>query len=103
MKIVPVTLRPAFVVRRKAMRQGVLGSSTLWKVVAVVVFGRSTLQKVFGKQPETLGRRVIRPGQVMVVAASKPLTRRQRKRTGITKAVLTARARADLDAAQRAS
>ncbi len=103
MKIFPATLHPAFVVRRKAMRQGVLGSSTLWKGVAIVVFGRSTFKKIFGKQPQTLGRRVIRPGQVITIAASKPLTRRQRKRTGITKAILEAQARASLEDAQRAS
>jgi hypothetical protein len=85
------------------MRKGVLGPSTLWKVVAVVVFGRSTMKKVFGKQPETLGKRTIGVGHVITVAAAVPLTRRQAKRAGVTKQSLAADARAELEAAQQAS
>lgn len=103
MKVVPLQLRPKHLIRRQALRQGVFGPSMLWKVVAVMVFGGGTLRRIFGKQPELLGRRVIRPGQVITIAASRPLTRRQRKRTGITKALLAAQARADLEASQRAS
>lgn len=103
MALIPRTLQPSFVVRRNAMRKGVLGPSTLWKIVAAVIFGRSTIKKVFGKHPEELGKRTIRVGSVMTVAASAPLTRRQAKRAGVTKASLAADARAELEAAQQAS
>jgi len=103
MALVPVTARPSFIIRRNALRKGVLGPSVLWKVVAVFVFGGSTVKKVFGKQPQNLGMRTIRVGSVMTVAASAPLTRRQAKRVGVTKASLAADARAELEAAQPAS
>lgn len=103
MALVPVTLRPSFIIRRNAIRKGVLGPSTLWKVVAAVMFGRSTIKKVFGKQPEPLGKRTIGVGSVLTVAATAPLTRRQAKRAGVSKASLAADARAELEAAQQAS
>lgn len=98
MALVPRTLQPSFIVRRKAMRQGVLGRSLLWKIVAGVVFGRSTLKKLFGRNVEPLGKRTISAGGMISVAASAPLSRRQAKRAGITKDAIEARARADLEA-----
>lgn len=100
---VPATMRPAFVVRRNAMRRGVFGDSVLWKVVAVVVFGRGIAKKMFGRNVEVLARRRITPGHVITVAAMTPMTRRQRRRSGVTRASLAAEARAELEAAQRAS
>ncbi len=103
MAIVPRTLQPSFIIRRKAMRQGVLGRSVVWKVVAAVVFGRSTMKKVFGRNPEPLGKRTIAAGGMISVAASTPLSRRQAKRAGITKEALAARAEADLEAVSSSS
>ena len=103
MALVPLVLRPSFIIRRNAIRKGVLGPSTLWKVVALFVLGRGTLKRLFGRTPERLGVRTIRAGHVITVAAAAPLTRRQAKRAGISTGVLAAAARADLEAAQRAS
>jgi hypothetical protein len=83
MALVPYTLRPSFLVRRNAMRRGILGPSTMWKVVAVVVFGRSTLRRHLGKQPERLGTVKLRRGQHLRVSTFAPttgLSRRQRRR-----------------------
>lgn len=99
----PLLLRPSFIIRRNAIGKGLLGPSTLWKVVAAIVFGRSTLKKVFGKQSESLGSRTIGVGSVITVAAVAPLSRRQAKRRGVTKKSLAADAYAELEAAQRAS
>jgi hypothetical protein len=103
MALIPVVLRPSFIVRRNAIRKGLLGPSTLWKVIAVVVLGRGTMKKLFGRQPELLGRRTIGVGSLITVAAAAPLSRRQAKRSGITKDSLTADAHAELEAAQQAS
>lgn len=100
---VPLVLRPSFIIRRNAIRKGLLGPSTLWKVIALVVLGRGTLKQLFGRTPERLGVRSIRAGHVITVAATAPLTRKQAKRAGISKASLAASARAELEAAQRAS
>ena len=103
MALIPLTLRPSFIVRRNAVRKGVLGPSTLWKLIAVVVLGRRTLQRVFGRNPERLGTRTIRVGHVLTVAAVAPMTRKQAKRAGITRRSVAADARAELEAAQQAS
>jgi hypothetical protein len=103
MALIPLTLRPSFIVRRNAMRKGLLGPSTFWKVIAVVVLGRGTLKRVFGRHPDRFGTRIIRPGHVITVAAALPLTRKQAKRAGLSKDVLAAEARAELEAAQQAS
>ena len=103
MALVPLTLRPSFIIRRNALRKGVLGPSVLWKVAAVVVFGRGTLKKVLGRNPEVLGRRRIGVGHVLTVAAYAPLSRREAKRSGISKESLAADVRAELEAAQQAS
>lgn len=67
------------------MRQGLLGPSLFWKVVAVGVFGRGTLKKVLGKQPESLGRWVVGSNQFVQVINARPQTRKERKRSGMTK------------------
>ena len=99
MALVPLTLRPSFIIRRKAMRLGVLGPSTFWKLVAVVVFGLNTLKRVFGRNVEHLGTRSLATGGTLTVATTAPLRRKQAKRAGISKAALEAAARADLEAA----
>lgn len=103
MALVPLTLRPSFVIRRNAMRKGLLGPSTFWKIVAIGVFGRSTLKRVFGRNPQDLGTRSIGLGGVISVAVFTPMTRKQAKRAGVTKASLEAAARADLEAASPSS
>ena len=103
MALIPYALRPSVVIRRKAMRLGILGPSSFWKVVAVFVFGRKTLKKFFGKTPDDLGTRTIGVGSFISVAVLTPLTRKERKRRGVTLASARADAAADLEAAQRPS
>lgn len=103
MALVPLTLRPSFIIRRNATRKGLLGPSMFWKIVAAVVFGRSTLKKIFGKTAQPLGVRTIGAGHFITVAAATPVSRRQARRAGITKDAIAAAARADLEAAQQAS
>jgi len=94
-------------IRRKALWSGLLGPSKLWRVVGVWVFGRATLKKFFGKQPEVLDLAKLGTGRYLSVETSKPLTRRRRrqieKTVGIapTKAALTAAAHAELAARSR--
>ena len=103
MPTIPVNLRPKYLIRRKAMRHGLFGPSRFWRFVAIVIAGSNTLKKTFGKSPERLATRRIGIGHVITVATYAPLTRKQRKSLGITKASLAADARAELKAAQRAS
>jgi hypothetical protein len=73
-------LRPSVLIRRKAMRAGFLGPSTLWKVVGVIVFGKSTIKKVFGRNPEVIDVSALGPGRFMQVTTEKPTTRRRRRK-----------------------
>jgi hypothetical protein len=102
-RFLPYPMRPAVVVRRRAIWRGVFGSSMFWKIVAGWVFGRSTLKKFFGRQPEYLGKERVKTGEFLTINVYPPLSRRERRRTGITKAVLRAQAEADVRAARRAS
>lgn len=76
----PTLISPAVYVRRRALYDGVLGSSTLWKLVAAAVFGRSVLRRVLGRHPEHLSVERLRPGQsVQVIALGPRGSRRQRR------------------------
>jgi hypothetical protein len=99
----PYLLRPSVAVKRAAVRRGLLGSSNFWKLVTVVVFGRGMLRKFLGKQPDLLGSRRIGVGHVITVSVAEPLSRRERKRLGVTTASARAKARAEVGAAQRVS
>lgn len=80
MALIPRALRPGRLIRRKAMYSGFLGNSGFWKIVGVVVFGKSTLAKFFGKNPELVDVASLGPGRFMEVATARPLTRRRRRK-----------------------
>jgi hypothetical protein len=80
MSLIPRLLRPSVLIRRKAMYAGFLGPSTFWKVVGVFVFGKSTIAKVFGRQPEVIDVSTLGPGRVMQLVTAKPMTKRRRRK-----------------------
>jgi hypothetical protein len=81
MPLIPYAYRPSVIVRTKALRRGVFGPSTLWKLVAAVVFGRSTMKKMFGRNVEVLEVAKLKGGgRVMQVETFKAPTRRERRR-----------------------
>lgn len=99
----PVIIRPGYIVRRSAMRKGLLGPSKVWKVIAFAVFGVDVFRRLFGSPPKVVGRSMIDAGHLLSVAVTVPLSRKEARRAGISKASLEAAARADIEAAQRAS
>jgi hypothetical protein len=96
-------LHPSRAIRRNAIRYGIQGSSTVWKYVAVAIFIPKLVERFFGKTSDDLGIRTIGVGHIIAIAVSKPLTRKERKRQGISRASLRDEATADLQAAQRTS
>jgi len=80
MALVPRMLRPSVLIRRKAMYTGFLGNSTFWKIVGVFVFGKSSLKKFFGKNPEVVDVSRLGAGRIMEVATAQPITRRRRRK-----------------------
>ena len=80
MALIPRFLRPALIIRRKALYDGILGPSTLWKAVAVIVFGRTTLKKVFGRNPELIEvAKLEGPGHFMQIRTLPPSARRGKR------------------------
>jgi hypothetical protein len=69
----------------------------------VAVFLPKLVERFFAKTPDDLGIRTIGMGHIISIAVSKPLTRKERKRQGISRASVRDKATADLQAAQRAS
>ncbi len=81
MPLLPYAYRPTVIIRTKALRRGIFGPSIFWKVVAGVVFGRSTLKKVFGKNEEVLERATLKGGgRLMQIETIKAPSRRQRRK-----------------------
>lgn len=80
MAIVPRMLRPSVLIRRKAMYAGFLGTSSFWKVVGVAVYGKRTLTRFFGRQPEVIDVSKLGPGRVMQIVTARPVTRRRRRK-----------------------
>ncbi|MEM8620514.1 MAG: hypothetical protein AAGF73_12420 [Actinomycetota bacterium] len=99
MALIPYYYRPSVAVRRNVMRQGVLGRSAFWRVVAVGYYGRRVMKRYTGRQPETLGVYSLGMGAFLTVASSKPIRRRAARRAGISLAALRARADADAQTA----
>jgi hypothetical protein len=76
-----MVLRPSIVLRRKALMSGVLGNSMFWRIAAVVLFGSSTLRRMFGKQPEIVEVAVLKgAGHLMQIETLPPQSRRGRRR-----------------------
>lgn len=80
MALVPRLLRPSVLIRRKAMYAGFLGPSTFWKIVGVVVFGKSTISKFFGRQPELIDVSALGPGRFVQITTATPMSRRRRRK-----------------------
>jgi hypothetical protein len=79
MGLIPRIFRPSVIIRRKAIFQGFLGNSGFWKVVGVVVFGKTTIKKFFGRNVEVVDTSALASGRVMEVATARPMTRKHRK------------------------
>ncbi len=80
MALIPRMLRPAIVIRRKALYSGIFGDSMLWKGIAVWVFGRSVLKKVAGRNVEVIDVSALRSGRLMTIQTITPTSRRARKK-----------------------
>jgi hypothetical protein len=91
------------IVRANAFRRGLLGGNRKWQAVGLVVLLTQDARSVFVKQPEFVAEERMRPGQILSVTTSKPLSRKEQKRTGITRKVLERQALAEVAAAAKAA
>jgi hypothetical protein len=72
-------LSPSALIRTRAIHRGILGSSPLWRAIALVVFSRRFLKRILGKNPENLGTETLKAGQFVCVEAIAPPSRRDRR------------------------
>jgi hypothetical protein len=72
-------LSPSALIRSRAIHRGILGSSPLWRAVAIVVFGRRFLKRIVGKNAEDLGTEKLEAGQFVRIEAIAPPNRRDRR------------------------
>ena len=93
MRLLPRYLRPARVIRRRAIQRGLLGRSVFWKVVAAGVFGKGAIRRAVGKRPERLGTFRAEPDTFVSVLNVVPLSKREQRRRGITRSSMEAAAR----------
>jgi hypothetical protein len=70
---------PGLLIRRQALTRGVFGNDTFWRAIAVVVFGRSLLKKLFGRTEEIVTTERLDIGQAMIVRPVPPTSRRDRR------------------------
>ncbi|MGI9643938.1 MAG: hypothetical protein ACR2O6_01350 [Ilumatobacteraceae bacterium] len=98
--VLAFAVQPMAYLRRLSMRRGILGSSRGWRYVAIFAFMPGLAQKIFGRGPEQIAVETVRPPQFISVLTATPLTRKQQKRTGITRKRLERRAQADVAAAK---
>lgn len=103
MAVLPYALRPAVIIRRKAIRQGLLGPSMFWKIIAGWVFGKTTIKKFFGKNDQPLGTWKVGSNKFVSVINAKPPSKKERKQMTTTtkerRAQIVAQAVADTKAA----
>ena len=102
MPLLPYRYRPRAVIRRRVIRYA-RGGGLVWRGIAFFIYGSRTAKRLFGKHPEPIATMGLGPNQILTILTAIPLSRRQRRRTGITRAVLQRQAEADIKAMQRGS
>ncbi len=70
------------VLKRRALRDGIFGQSTAWKLVAVVAFGGPLLRRLVSKRSEVVLIEELRPGESMQITPIAPAGRRSRRGRG---------------------
>ena len=98
--VLAFAVQPMAYLRRLSMRRGILGPSRAWRYVAIVAYAPGMLRKLFGRGPEEIAVETVRPPQFISVLTAKPLSRKEQKRTGITRKRLEKQALADVAAAK---
>jgi hypothetical protein len=65
-------LSPTFMLRRKALTQGVFGDSRFWQFIAFVLVARRVIRKIMGSDPIVVARERVRPGETIILTGLLP-------------------------------
>ena len=85
--------------RTNAIRRGVLGGDRKWQAAGLVLLITQDLRHQAGRGPERLGKWKVGPNDFLRVAVEKPLSKKERKRLGVTRESVVEQAVADTAAA----
>lgn len=75
-----VPLATVALLRRRALREGVLGGSWWWRFMAVFLFVVPFARRTFGRNSETVLIEELKPGERMLITPIASIGRRQRRR-----------------------
>ncbi len=98
--VLAFAVQPMVYLKRMSMRRGILGPSRAWRYMAVVAYAPGSMKKLFGREPDIIATETLRPPQFVNVLTATPLSRKEQKRTGITRKKLERQALADVAAAK---
>ena len=73
------SLSPSYVLRRAALRKGVLGGNKSWMVLFVFLSTPTLMRKVFGRTEVLLAREQLKPGQFIRLEGLGELPKAERK------------------------
>lgn len=68
-----------YMLKRNAVRKGVLGGNKSWMVLFVFLYTPSLMRRVFGRTEVLLAREELKPGQFVRVQALGELPKAERK------------------------
>jgi hypothetical protein len=103
MALLPYRYTPRVVIRRRVRKYARRKGSVLWRGLAFFIYTSRTAKRFFGKHPEPIATMRLGPNHFLSIVTSIPLSRREQRRTGITRAVLARQAEVDIQAMQRGS
>ena len=72
-------LSPLSMLKRKAIRRGLMGGSNGWLLVGVVMYLPRVARKLFGRPERVVATERLRPGQFVRIDAVPPPTRAERR------------------------
>lgn len=72
-------LSPLSMLKRKAIRRGLLGGSTGWMFVGALIYLPRLARKAFGRPERVVATERLKPGEFVRIDAVPPPTRAQRR------------------------
>jgi hypothetical protein len=79
----PTMLHPVALIRVQAFRKGVMRRNAFWRTIAVMIYGRRLLKRLFGNEPKVVDVSTMKGGgHVMEIRTYGPEARRARRRAG---------------------
>ncbi len=86
--------------RTNAIRQGLLGGNRKWQAIGLLMVLGQDVRGAFRRQPESLGKWKVGSNEFVEVINAKPMSKKERRRRGVTQEGVIAQAVADVAVAR---